>query len=527
METGGRGMRKMTAEDHLYSLPDEFCIFVFTPRRLNLEERTGIARTLQAMLKERGDDIAPDRRPALEWKYPDDSQGPGLHLFTYRVGPAIKNNPDEAQKRRARVRELVAGVNTEKREWTRQLPEGSVAVALPQLLTVAAPNGYTGGGPGSAPDGVDATLTDAGEFGRFSFPNNKSLQKLVDEQRARKAKSSGVTVAILDAWPAGAPAGSDLAAKVAASLDASELSAVMGSGVNHQVKQRDLPYRPLPDHGLFVAGIVSGMAPAATLHPIRVLDDYCIGTASDLFDGVSRLRAIPGPLVVNLSLGFLPQDAVERLTKEFPATNLSAALFERTKIDDTVRKAEENNVRATMAVIFAALADRPQTLIVASAGNDATDPANRPLPEFPARYDWGISVAAVNSLKKPSKFSNRSEDRNPPQNGIAVFGGDVGKGGNSHKVANMPGSSRKKEAIAGLYSANTATASGTYKAGWAYWAGTSFAAPIISGIAAVLWGKNPGWSVDQVKQEILCYGENAANELNCQYITAKQDIEEP
>jgi hypothetical protein len=43
----------------------------------------------------------------------------------------------------------------------------------------------------------------------------------------------------------------------------------------------------------------------------------------------------------------------------------------------------------------------------------------------------------------------------------------------------------------------------------------------------VRWGKNPTWSVDQGKQEILRYGENDASGLNCRYITAQQDIEEP
>jgi subtilisin family serine protease len=51
--------------------------------------------------------------------------------------------------------------------------------------------------------------------------------------------------------------------------------------------------------------------------------------------------------------------------------------------------------------------------------------------------------------------------------------------------------------VRGLYSA-PALAAGKNETGWALWAGTSFAAPVITGLAADLWAEHPELSPRQV-----------------------------
>ena len=53
------------------------------------------------------------------------------------------------------------------------------------------------------------------------------------------------------------------------------------------------------------------------------------------------------------------------------------------------------------------------------------------------------------------------------------------------------------DAVRGLYSA-AELAAGKNETGWALWAGTSFAAPVITGLAADLWAEHPELSPDAV-----------------------------
>ena len=71
------------------------------------------------------------------------------------------------------------------------------------------------------------------------------------------------------------------------------------------------PYR-MPDHSLFVAGLIHGIAPQAPLALEPVLDDMGVGDLSLLLLGLQRVlgRKEPNqPQIVNLSLGFLPHPA--------------------------------------------------------------------------------------------------------------------------------------------------------------------------------------------------------------------------
>lgn len=62
----------------------------------------------------------------------------------------------------------------------------------------------------------------------------------------------------------------------------------------------------MPDHGLFVAGIIHTIAPRATLHLVRVLDDYGRGSYESILHGLQFIHQSANDLktLVNMSLCF-------------------------------------------------------------------------------------------------------------------------------------------------------------------------------------------------------------------------------
>jgi subtilisin family serine protease len=128
-------------------------------------------------------------------------------------------------------------------------------------------------------------------------------------------------------------------------------------------------------HGTHVAGIiaaesnnigVTGIAPNASIMPLRVLDDVGNGTVTDIAKGINYAVA-NGADVINLSLG-----------------GNSPTLLLRNAIRDAVNQG-----------VFVAIA----------AGNEA-----RNTPAYPAQYarDWGIAVGAVDRGSNFAFFSNQA-----------------------------------------------------------------------------------------------------------------------
>lgn len=141
-------------------------------------------------------------------------------------------------------------------------------------------------------------------------------------------------------------------------------------------------------HGAAVASIIAGkegIAPAADLLVIRVLDDQGVGSSFDLANGI--IHAVDqGAQVINLSLG----------------------LYQDTQtLRDAVRYAQAQGV-----------------ILVAAAGNDGYSQ----LP-YPAAYPQVLSVTAVDGRGRQAVFPNQSEaiDFAAPGVGISAVGEDANK----------------------------------------------------------------------------------------------------
>jgi Subtilase family len=287
----------------------------------------------------------------------------------------------------------------------------------------------------------------------------------------------------------------------------------------HQGMPRDPAARErfaMPDHGLFVAGIVHDVAAEAhpTIRLIRVLNDNGIG---DLLAITHVLRALPqallgqdlpvrgGPrLIVNMSLGAVPTH-VKHLERWLPSVHRALELGRMPALPDHAQSlldAAHQNLRGTIDWLHA-----HDVLVVASAGNDALRQhahGEPPPPRYPAHYQRVFAVAATDADGGAAIYSNRA-DLKPAANGIATFGGEAIRPATPLEPAHTEtGTTRsgRENAVIGVYSGEMLPGGAENRTGWVQWAGTSFAAPIISGLAARFWMQSPDQTPDEVMARV-------------------------
>lgn len=221
------------------------------------------------------------------------------------------------------------------------------------------------------------------------------------------------------------------------------------------------PNTDYSDHGLFVAGIIHSIAPRAKVHLIEVLNKYAVGTEEILNHGIEyalQHSGEGGALIVNASLMLAAphQGAHPRMSpaeQNWLKRNQRGGL-----LDEAVTRGLSRG--------FEAIGRRGAT--IAAAGNDNTDPNNRPAARYPARYSTVTGISALNRTGGFASYSNLADD--PLTRGLAAFGGDIGDG------------------LLGVYTGAFPNGAPNTN-GWARWAGTSFAAPVISGLVAILCGQ--------------------------------------
>jgi subtilisin family serine protease len=252
----------------------------------------------------------------------------------------------------------------------------------------------------------------------------------------------------------------------------------------------------MPDHGVFVSGIIREIAPYAEVRLLRVLSDYGVCDLHRLANALNLLASTPRPattkLIVNLSL-----------VSEIPPCGTSTYIM------------THNPVYVALHVAIQNLA-KSGALIIASAGNDDTliqdchGLPDTPDPKYPARFPEVFSVASLDRQRRKSRFSNRAAVSGV-DNGIAVWGGNAVLEDNSPEdllfidLTDTDPVTNRLDAVMGIYGKTSTlpmdriynpSTGGPAPArpnttGWVYWAGTSYATAIISGIAANVWAKQP------------------------------------
>jgi subtilisin family serine protease len=208
-------------------------------------------------------------------------------------------------------------------------------------------------------------------------------------------------------------------------------------------KDPDIPLG-LNNHGLFIAGLVNNVAPDANIE-LRQVYDYTLKDNLDtlikqLYDYKLDQNENLRKTIVNLSLGVINPDK-----------NAVDSLYKVLKDYDELG-----------------------AVIVAAAGNiDTNKDDNQPIDyttQIPANYSFVISVASSNGDDQPSCFTKNGN--------LAAPGGDLIEC-NVNELEKVQCNDQSPCLVSTVHKEYS-------DAGFAYWRGTSFATPLVTGLIALI-----------------------------------------
>ncbi|MDB5074494.1 MAG: hypothetical protein JWO42_673 [Chloroflexi bacterium] len=526
-----RQPRKRRGEqEHVY-MPDELLLtFVDTtarPRRDDarvqhlLQRSTALAGDIDIQI------VEPPARQGDEVRHPHLAGVP----LTLRVRAT---KPEGAKARRDHIKEAADKINANLHNLQH---EGIVvSSATPNWIISSSKGSGAGvGGPGTLPDPAPAGGWPIKVPAMGAWTDTMPI-----------APDERVVVAVLDSFPGR----HDLqaAAKRAQFQDNALLQDIAKDGVitdwNRFTPPNDVPSKRQTneaDHGLFVAGVIHRIAPPAEIHLLHILDDAGVGHTHLLFEALDYCLALTHSgrrVVVNMSMYLCIPPGTDLWDHWFEGTRAPAGVTSGHRAN--LLEALDEGVHQRVALLLDAGA-----VIVAAAGNDALTGRTRsvranglhPQPRLPADYDGVICVVATNREGKIAAYSNRA-DIPPTGNCVATYGGQ-GDLDHKHNVAVVPAGGDPRDGMVGLFThTEVPSADGPGKpntSGWVYWSGTSFATPVISGIAANVLARNelarkadprvPRMTPRQVMTSILDMAEPPATTdpaLGCPYVAVTQ-----
>lgn len=213
-------------------------------------------------------------------------------------------------------------------------------------------------------------------------------------------------------------------------------------------------------HGTHVAGLIALAAPGAAIMPLRVLEPSGRGTIWAVTEAV--LHAVdpdgnPGTpdhaQVLNLSLGTTS-----------PTKLLDLAVELATCSDDDDDEADDDRSDPGFNGDRERCDRQNGSVVIAAAGNSGSATER----QYPAaeHAEGALAVTASNDASRLAGFANRGPWVQISAPGVAL-------------TSTLP---------SGLYGS---------------WSGTSMAAPLVAGIAALTWAANPDWKPVDVTKRLL------------------------
>ncbi len=266
----------------------------------------------------------------------------------------------------------------------------------------------------------------------------------------------------------------------------------------------------MSDHGLFIAAIVKRIAPGACIYLIQVLNDYGIGTVASIAAGFRHIlnlheKRADVPFIVSCSFTMtvpvlaevraaapgterldvtahettdLPQSLIDLLSFRFDrkvSTDQFDAMIKRVGLDPKGNFTEANAADAgrlitddlSKAIMSVVIECGEGCSLVAAAGNDSEMSSRKKPPTikaacYPARLTEALGVGALDGNNHRATYSNHPDT--PISDGLMTLG-----------------------SVSSLFSKHIphGQAGGDHGTGYAEWAGTSFATPIIAGLLAL------------------------------------------
>jgi hypothetical protein len=261
----------------------------------------------------------------------------------------------------------------------------------------------------------------------------------------------------------------------------------------------------MTDHGLFAAGIVHSIVPQATIHLIEVLSPLGVGDIESLAGGFQKVFTDiykPGrKLVINCSW-MLDLPLVEEHLQALSYTDPEYA-FERELLQLAVNDSKQTLVLRHKCDLFSAIGSQ----VIAAAGNDKKGNGVAPATRFPAAFLSTIGVGALprNPILDPatnkyvtSSYSNLADVPDLP---------------NIKRIVTLGGEEGEEQGVLGLYLGEFPGCEPMPNCTkWAWWAGTSFATPILTGVIAALLSCQNGPETTQEAVEILLQQPQLANQ---------------
>lgn len=496
-------------------LPGQVCVLARLPADPNRELQPvdtvrRIERVLQPLLEEQPARIDPQRLVLL--RGPDQTLAAvfvflprlrydprGLLGLVNRLNRRIRdrrpNQPPTTRPRRASDPTELGSDSTQDGGSTTQPPDNLELLAgSPNWLCSSSQQVGTTGGPGARPVRVSAPQVSAADT---TPPWVYTIPPGMLASDPGTQASRPVTVAILDTlppvadlqqahqhWVSDVPDGQRhpllelLCGTNTFALGPDQRLEVTPASINLltavDVDLLDHRY-VMADHGLFAAGIIGSIVPEAHLQLIEVLNPYGVGSLESLLLGLNVVagykQANPSTAVVvncSLMLNCPPPDqqAIWRQGQQTPDV-----------LSLTPEQIEQSMTPLLGLVLefLGGLGVADDLAIVAAAGNDGAADYLYPPPRYPAAYQHVTGVAALDASGAPAIYSNKSDK--PLQEGLAVFGGSV-----ANPAATVPDAD-PNGGVLGVYIGATPDKFPN-ESGWARWAGTSFAAPVISAVLA-------------------------------------------
>jgi len=268
---------------------------------------------------------------------------------------------------------------------------------------------------------------------------------------------------------------SDLAAPTIAVVDSgvdTSKAADFGARVVQQVNLTTLPGNSPGDgrgHGTFVAGIAAGQAagyagasPRSNIVSLDVMDDTGTARTSDVIAAAQWILA--------------NKDKYNIKVANFSLHSSSSTSFTRDALDKAVEK-----------LWFAGVT------VVAAAGNYGLPNAPSGVPYAPGNDPFVITVGAADMDGNPS-----------PNNDTAPQWSAYGYTNDGFQKPEVAADGRYMVGPIPMSSTLAVQKAASVVApGYIQLSGTSFAAPIVSGIAAQILARNPGWTPDQIKGALM------------------------